>query len=63
MIREAAAGVKVIALVPARTGTNWWHRAIAGGGKPEFLRGRLRFIGKDGTPGAAAPFDSALIWF
>lgn len=62
MIMEAAA-VKVIALVPARTGARWWHRAVDGGGKPEFLRGRVRFLGKDGTPGAAAPFDSALIWF
>ena len=63
MIMEAARGVKVIALVPARTGTKWWHRAIEGGGKPEFLRGRVRFIGRDGVPGAAAPFDSALIWW
>ncbi|MBU2855931.1 hypothetical protein HF289_03265 [Acidithiobacillus ferrooxidans] len=63
MIAEASRGVTVIALVPARTGTRWWHRAIDGGGKPEFLRGRLRFLGKDGMPGDAAPFDSALIWF
>lgn len=63
MIREASRGVKVIALVPARTGAGWWHRALEGGGKPEFLRGRLQFLGKDGKPGAAAPFDSALIWW
>lgn len=63
MIEEGSRGVKVIALVPARTGTKWWHRAVDSGGKPEFLRGRLRFIGKDGLPGDAAPFDSALIWW
>ena len=63
MIVEASRGVKVIALVPARTGTKWWHNALEGGGRPEFLRGRVRFIGKDGVPGAAAPFDSALIWW
>lgn len=63
MITEAARGVTVIALVPARTGTQWWHRAIESGGRPEFLRGRVKFIGKDGTPGDAAPFDSALIWW
>jgi len=63
MIAEAARGVRVIALVPARTGTGWWHRAVDSGGKPEFLRGRLRFLGKDGMPGDAAPFDSALLWF
>lgn len=63
VITEAARDVIVIALVPARTGTRWWHNAVEGGGKPEFLRGRLRFLGKDGQPGAAAPFDSALIWW
>jgi len=63
IIAEAARGVRVIALVPARTGTGWWHRALDAGGKPEFLRGRLRFLGKDGVPGDAAPFDSALLWF
>lgn len=63
MIAEATRGVRVIALVPARTGTAWWHRALDAGGKPEFLKGRLRFLGKDGVPGDPAPFDSALIWF
>ena len=63
MIAEGSRGVKVIALVPARTGTRWWHRAVDSGGHPEFLRGRLRFLGRDGTPGDAAPFDSALIWW
>ena len=63
MIMEAAGGVKVIALVPARTGTKWWHRALESGGNPEFLRGRVRFLGQDGAPGDAAPFDSALIWW
>jgi len=63
MITESARGVRVIALVPARTGTGWWHRSIVAGGKPEFLKGRLRFLGKDGVPGDPAPFDSALLWF
>jgi len=63
MIAEAARGVRVIALVPARTGTAWWHRALDAGGRPEFLKGRLRFLGKDGVPGDGAPFDSALLWF
>lgn len=60
-ISEAARGVVVFALVPARTGTNWWHKANESGGKAELLRGRLRFIGPDGRPGNPAPFDSALI--
>lgn len=63
MIAEAYRGVKMIALVPGRTGTKWWHKAIDAGAEPEFLRGRLRFLDSDGTPGGAAPFDSALLWW
>lgn len=63
IIQESCRGIKIIVLVPARTGTNWWYKALSGGGKPEFLRGRLRFIGPDGERGDPAPFDSALIWF
>lgn len=49
----------VVALVPARTDTNWWHRDILGDAAIVFLKGRLRFgEGKD-----SAPFPSALaIW-
>ncbi|MCR2831460.1 phage N-6-adenine-methyltransferase [Acidithiobacillus ferrooxidans] len=63
MIAEAYRGVKMIALVPARTGTKWWHKAIDAGAEAEFLRGRLRFLDGDGNPRDAAPFDSALLWW
>ncbi len=64
MIAEAARGeVKtIVALVPARTGTAWWHRAVASGVRVEFLRGRVRFW-KDGREGEAAPFDSAVLFW
>lgn len=52
----------IVALVPSRTGTQWWHRAINGGARPEFLTGRIRFW-RDGQPGDTAPFDSALLWW
>jgi len=49
----------VVALVPARTDTRYWHEHIAGDATVFFLRGRLRF----GAAGAAAPFPSALaLW-
>ncbi len=49
----------VIALIPARTDTRWWHRDIAGIADVLMLRGRLRFGGSE----SAAPFPSALtIW-
>lgn len=62
MMTEAANGVLVVALVPARTGTTWWHRLLSAGARPEYLRGRVRFLAADGQEGAPAPFDSALIW-
>lgn len=46
----------VVALVPARTETLWWHHHIAGAADAFMLRGRLSF--GNGTP---APFPSALI--
>lgn len=62
MVTEALrdAVVTITALVPARTGTAWWHRALAGGAQVEFLRGRVK-CWKDGKEGNAAPFDSALL--
>ena len=55
-------GASIVALVPSRTGTQWWHRAIASGARAEFLAGRIRFW-RDGQPGNTAPFDSVLLWW
>ena len=46
----------VIALLPARSDTAWWHRDVAGHADVVLLKGRLAF--GDGTQ--AAPFPSAL---
>jgi phage N-6-adenine-methyltransferase len=49
----------VVALIPARTDTTYWHRHVAGKADVYFLKGRLRF----GTNGQSAPFPSALaVW-
>ena len=49
----------VIALLPARPDTRYWHEHIAGQAVVFFLRGRLRFSGS----GQCAPFPSALaVW-
>jgi phage N-6-adenine-methyltransferase len=48
----------VVCLVPARTDTAWGHD-WATRAEIEFLRGRLRFGGKD----SSAPFPSALLVF
>jgi phage N-6-adenine-methyltransferase len=58
---EAASGraSPVIALVPARTDTEWWHQSVvAAGASVTMLKGRLKFGGEGGT---AAPFASALV--
>jgi phage N-6-adenine-methyltransferase len=49
----------VVALIPARTDTRYWHEHVAGNATVFFLRGRLTF----GAADAAAPFPSMLaIW-
>ena len=47
----------VVALIPARTDTTWWHDYIASQADVIFLRGRLSF----GQAGQSAPFPSALV--
>lgn len=59
----AGEGVPVIALVPASTGTSWWHDLVVdAGASVEFLRGRLTFGGPHST-GGPAPWPSALVRF
>ena len=49
----------IVALIPARTDTRWWHSYIATADKIIFIRGRLKF----GDGKVSAPFPSALaIW-
>ena len=53
---EHGAADLVIALLPARIDTSWWHRDVAGKADVFLLRGRLAF----GDGSQAAPFASAL---
>jgi phage N-6-adenine-methyltransferase len=56
---EAANCRCVVALVPARTDTAWWHSQVAGVADILLLRGRISF--GDGT--TAAPFPSAILGY
>lgn len=56
---EARKGTPVVALLPARTDTRWWHRWVAPSALVRFVRGRLTF----GGARHAAPFPSALVVF
>lgn len=47
----------VIALLPVRPDTAWWHRHVAGCADVMMLKGRLKFSGSV----TAAPFPSALV--
>lgn len=54
--QEAAMGATIVALVPARTDTAWWHDYCIKADEIRFVRGRLRFYGRD-----PAPFPSAVV--
>lgn len=57
-VAEGRAGM-VVALLPARPDTSYWHAHVAGHAAVYFLRGRLRF----GDGGQSAPFPSApAVW-
>lgn len=53
----AESGVGVVALLPARTDTRWWHRDVMERAEIRFLRGRLHF----GSSPMPAPFPSVVV--
>lgn len=56
---ESSRARLIVALIPARTDTRWWHKYIVEADKIVFLRGRLKFSNSKNS----APFPSALaIW-
>ncbi len=59
--RESQKGCLVVALLPARTDTKWFHQFIYNkvGVTVEFIKGRLKFGGSKN----AAPFPSMLVLF
>lgn len=52
-----AGGALVVALIPSRTDTAWWHEHVMGAEEIRFVRGRLRF----GDGSGVAPFPSAVV--
>lgn len=59
---EADAGrASVVALIPARTDTRYWHEHIFGvADRIDFIRGRIKFL-SDGEEQSSAPFPSAVV--
>lgn len=54
----AADGNVVVMLLPARTDTRWFHEYIYNKAETRFIKGRLKFGGKN-----AAPFPSMIVVF
>jgi site-specific DNA-methyltransferase (adenine-specific) len=57
---ESLEGSEIVALLPARTDTAWFHDYILDIAKVEFLRGRVKFL-EDGKPRHPAPFPSMIV--
>ena len=54
----------VVALIPARTDTSYWHDYIFNKAKDiRFLRGRVKFENINGIVESSAPFPSAIVVF
>ena len=56
---ESLRGATVVALLPARSDTAWWHDYVMKASEIRLLRGRLRFVGAK----TSAPFPSAVVVF
>ena len=52
-------GALVVAFVPARVETLWWHRYAVKASEIRFPIGRVKFVGAD----ASAPFPIAIVIF
>jgi hypothetical protein len=54
---------EAIALVPARTDTDWFDRLVDGHRFVCYVHGRLKFVSSDGRTQSSAPFPSAIVYF
>jgi len=52
----------IVALLPVRSDTAWFHDFIYGKAEIRFLRGRVKFIGPDGTAGSATFPSMIVVW-
>ena len=59
---ESLKGSMVVCLIPARTDTAYWHDYVMKG-EIRFIRGRIKFIDKNGNSHQSAPFPSAIVIF
>lgn len=62
-LEEADRGALVVALLPVRTDRDWWHDLVMPAAEVRYLRGRQRFIGRDGTTIGRPVWASAVCIF
>lgn len=58
-VAEAAKGAEIVALLPSRTDTAWWHGSVTTATAICFVSGRLTFAGAT----APAPFPSIVAYW
>lgn len=64
IVEEAARGIEIIALLPTRTDTEWWHLVAPAADSACFLRGRPRFTRPGGTgPRGSGKVPIAALYF
>lgn len=61
--KEAAKGATIVALIPSRTDTAYWHDYIEGKHEVRFIRGRLTFERPGNESKHPAPFASCIVIF
>lgn len=64
VVHNSVMGETVVMLLPCRTDTLWWHGGVMLADEVRYIRGRLKFLNKDGLEMTSAPFPSCLaIWY
>ena len=52
----------IVGLLPARTDTRWFHDYVYHKSEIRFIKGRLKFVGPNGTAGTATFPSMLVIW-
>ena len=53
---ESLKGVRIVALIPVSSSSNWWHEYVLGCSEIRYIRRRVKFVGARYT----APFSSCI---
>lgn len=51
----------VVAILPVRSDTAWWHDYVLPYAEVRFMRGRVKFVDAEGKTGDPAPFPTCIV--